>query len=229
MHRIAGCVAVLSLMVASQVRAQIPVTDAGNLTQNIISAVQAVATTANTAATVKNQLLELLPLDAILIAQGMADDLSELAAIVEDASALSADITQLTRQIHDLFGLDNTPTTVEALQVRMRAMQTMMYEVRRYAVCVQALGLTLRNTVKHLSALVGHIGSLRGNLAAQQLATQLQGQTAHTLAIIEVQQAAWQRQDTLERMEKAVILRSIARIECERLGSWKPAGGCDGQ
>jgi hypothetical protein len=41
-----------------------------------------------------------------------------------------------------------------------------------------------------------------------------------TLAVMEAQQAAWQRADTVERMSRGVILASLAKIEQKRWETW---------
>lgn len=213
-------VLVLALVMAGHVSAQIlgsgllMVYDAKNDAQNMLQLAQSVVQTANS-------VLELEPLSGILISEGMAQDLADLGAIVENATALSGDITTLNEQIHQLFGLDNVPMSVGALQERIVAMRDLAYRVRCYAIEAQALVSTMASTVKHLTGLVQSIQSLVGNKAAQQTLAQLEASTGHTLAVMEVQNAAWQRADTLDRMQKDVVQESIMRIEAQRFGDWK--------
>jgi conjugal transfer/entry exclusion protein len=68
-------------------RAQIPVTDVGNLLQNTIQVVQSVALVANMA-------LELTPLD-----DEFSADLDSLGTIVEEAQGLSYDLRSLNAQV----------------------------------------------------------------------------------------------------------------------------------
>ena len=90
--------------------------------QSTISAVEDVVQTASA-------LQELVPLDAILVAEGIAEDLAALADIVRQAEGLSYDIASLQAQIDALFNLDTAPASTSELQVRLA-------EIRRVRVTV---------------------------------------------------------------------------------------------
>jgi len=101
----------LALLLCSvqMAHAQLPVIDAGNLAQNTISAIQSVLTTIQTVLIEANQILDLTPVDNVVVAQGITEDMLLLGQIVEQAEGLSYDLTSLEAQINALFQLDAAP------------------------------------------------------------------------------------------------------------------------
>ena len=76
MRRCLGCLLCLLLLWSRPAQAQIPVTDALVGAQTTISAIQNVITATNMVLSVANQVLELTPLDEILIAGEIVEDLA---------------------------------------------------------------------------------------------------------------------------------------------------------
>src|SRR5215468_8482410 len=79
------------------VAAQIPVTDAVVGAQTTISAIQNVITAANMVLSVANQVLELTGLEEIVAAADIAEDMAQLALILQDAQGLIRDVQTLQR------------------------------------------------------------------------------------------------------------------------------------
>src|SRR5882724_11461587 len=87
----------LVLCIPWQSSAQISVIDTAHLVQNTISAVQNVEM-------VQNMLLELTPLDELILADGFREDLNTLAQLVNEASGMAWELTSLNAQFDQLFG-----------------------------------------------------------------------------------------------------------------------------
>jgi hypothetical protein len=185
--------------------AQLPVTDAGNLLANTAQLSQAVLM-------VINMGLELAGIGGIDVGSEYNEDLRQITALASDAQALGADIASLNAQINTLFDIHNTPGTSTELRVRIHAMRTAVWEAQVTALRTQTLVRTALNTVKHLTSLIGRVAALTGNMGANQVMIQLQSKLNQTLVNLQVQTAAHQRAETLDRLQEAMILRSLQTI-----------------
>ena len=65
--------------------------------------------------------------------------------------------------------------------------------------------------------LIDAVGALIGNMQSNQVLVQTTTTISKTLAVMEVQQAAWQRADTVDRLSQEVILASLDKIDLKRL------------
>lgn len=220
MRHLLGMAVGLLLWTTAPVSAQVlgtgimPVMEIGtNLYQNTITATEAIMQTFNMG-------LELTPVEQVVVAQGMADDLAQLAALVEDAQGLSYDLASLNAQIVALFDLTTAPDTRPALEARVVAIQQTQYQVRVYALRVQTLIRTALHTVEHMMSLLQGIGAFVGQMQANQHMVQVQATLSHTLVKTEVQQAAWGRSEVSDKMADALITESINRINKRRLEGW---------
>lgn len=188
-----------------------PVVEVGaNLFQNTVTA-------ANSVISVVNQALELLPLDEIIVGGQLAEDLALLGEITSSASLVWYDLNSLEAQITALFGLDTVPTTREGLDARLLAIRQFYYETLCYAMRAQTLMTTMFRTIDHVTRLVDSIQTFVGHMQGQQTLVQVNTTISKTLAIMEVQQTAWQRQDTVQRLAEGVTLESLRRIGEVRL------------
>jgi hypothetical protein len=77
--------------------------------------------------------------------------------------------------------------------------------------------MTIFRTVEHVSRLIDSLGDLLGNMQGNQTLVQTNATISKTLAVMEAQQAAWQRADTVERLSDRVILESLHKISLIRL------------
>ena len=216
MRRAFGCLLCLLLLWSRPVQAQIPVTDALVGAQTTISAIQNVITATNMVLSVANQVLELTPLDEILIAGEIVEDLALIGAILEDAQGLMQDVQAL----QGLFDPYAIPRTLPAMRQRIAAMDEAISHARSYALKAQRLVTTLLSAVRHISGLVEGIQALTGNMASNQTLMQVETTISKMLTTLTVQAASHQRTDTLERMRHQVILEMDKEITRQYWGTW---------
>jgi conjugal transfer/entry exclusion protein len=203
---------VLLLSLPLQARAQVAalVFDPTNWSANMAQVAQSILIVAN-------QILDLTAIGEIVIA---ADDVGELAGIIEEASALKYDFVQLHNQVVVLFDLNTAPDTRTGLDARLQEMKSLMYDIRVYAIKTQSLVWTIQRTIEHINSLVSRIEGFVGNLQSQQTIAQMETTVSKTLALIEVQQAAYQRSDTVDKLSEALVIESINRINQKRIADW---------
>ena len=201
-------------------QSQLPVIDLTNLSQNTISAVQSVLTTIQTVLIEINQILDLTPLDDIAVAQGIAEDMELLGQLLEQAEGLSYDVGSLETQIASLFDLDTAPDTRDGLTERMAEIKRVKFQCYRYAAKVQTLLATASRTIEHLTGLLDTIGALLGNMQGNQTQAQFQSVLGKHMANLEVQQAAFQRAQTVDKLSEALIIESLNRIQARRMEDW---------
>jgi conjugal transfer/entry exclusion protein len=210
-------VVLLSVNVA---HAQIPVVDVSNLSQNTISAIQSVLTTIQTVLIELNQIKELLPLDDIQTASGIAHDMALLGELVEQAEGLSYDIGSIQAQIDALFGLDTAPDTRDGLTERIAEIKQLKYKCYSYAARVQTLLRRVIRTIDHLTGLLDTVGAIIGNKQGNQVLAQAQTVTAKHATNIDMQMSSYQRAKTVDKLAEALILESIEKIERARMEDW---------
>jgi conjugal transfer/entry exclusion protein len=210
--RIGSVLLVLLLSLPLQARAQFAalVFDPTNWSANMAQVAQSILIVAN-------QILDLTAIGEIVIA---ADDVGELAGIIEEASALKYDFVQLHNQVVVLFDLNTAPDTRTGLDARLQEMKSLMYDIRVYAIKTQSLVGTIQRTIAHMNSLVSRIEGFVGNLQSQQTIAQMETTVSKTLALIEVQQAAYQRSDTVDKLSEALVIESINRINQKRIADW---------
>jgi len=216
-------VSTLTLLLGSATlaRAQgLPVYDNANFLQNIITAVQSVLTTIQTVLIEANQILELTPLDDIAVAGGIAEDMELLGLLLEQAEGLSYDVGSLETQITALFDLDTAPDTRDGLTERMAEIKRLKFQSYRYAAKVQTLLSTAARTIEHLTGLLDTVGALLGNMQGNQTHAQFQSVLGKHAANMQVQQAAFQRAKTVDKLSEALIIESINRIQERRMEDW---------
>ena len=191
-----------------------PVMEVGaNLWQSTITATESVL---HTVAMTQ----ELLPLEEILAAQGIADDLAALADVLADANALAYDLQSLERQIVALFDLETAPATRSALDARLVEIKRTVYEARTFAMRVQTLITTIHCTVDHLFGLLNSVGVLVGNMQANQRLIEAQATISKTLTVQTAMNTSWQRADIVERLSGDLVRASMAKIADQRLADW---------
>ena len=132
-------------------------------TQSVITAIEAVLQTAN-------QVLELTPVDEMIVGGQIAEDLALLAEIVVSAELVWYDLQSLEAQITALFGLDNAPDTRAGLDERLLEIKQFYYRSLSFAMRTQTLVMTMFRTVEHVSRLIDAVGALIGNMQGNQVA-----------------------------------------------------------
>jgi conjugal transfer/entry exclusion protein len=183
----------------------IPVFDAANLVQNIVTAVQTVFMVAN-------QVLELTPLGEIVVGDDFQTDLDSLGEIVQAAQGLSYDLASLNSQIGTLFNLQSVPRGSSALRTRLAEIRQVVFDCYVYALRTQTLLQTAQRTVRHLKALMAAVGDLVGNMQGNQTLTQMDSTLTATLEKLQVQTAAYNRAQSVERLSDVMMLQSFQEI-----------------
>jgi len=192
---------------------QLLVLDGANLPQNTIQAVQLVLTVAN-------QVLELTRLGSIALDSTYQQDLTDLTIIIQQAQGLSYDLNSLNAQITSLFGLSTAPTSTRQLQTRMTQIRQLTYDSYVYALRTQTLLQTTFRTLRRLATITGAISRLVGNMQGNQTATQLEGTLAETLTRLQVQTAAYERAQSVEKLTDPLVHKSMENITSQIMADW---------
>jgi hypothetical protein len=79
---------------------------------------------------------------------------------------------------------------------------------------------TALRTVEHLQGLLETVGGIIGNLQGSQVNAQTQSVAAKHLANLDVQLAAFQRAETVDKLSQALILESVQKIQAKRMEDW---------
>jgi hypothetical protein len=190
-----------------------------NLYFNTVTAAQSITTAANMILSVANQVLELTPVDAVIVAGSIGDDMAALGEIVADAEGLMQDLATLQA----LFSPHDIPPTLPAMRARVTAMDEAILTSRNYALKAQTLLRTLLSTVEHLTGLIGALGGLVGNMQGNQTIVQVNATMSKSLAILTTQTAGAQRMETLVQMREAVIVAMDQEITRQYWAPYFPA------
>jgi conjugal transfer/entry exclusion protein len=212
---------VLLLCWCALARAQgIPVYDNTNFLQNLITAAQSTLTSIATAQTAANTLLDLTPLDEMIMASGIIEAATQLADILQQIEGLDNDIQSLQRQITALFGLETAPASASALRERLAEIRRLRWQCYSYAMKLQTLIKTALRTIQHLGTLVSSIRAFLGAKQGIQTLTQVAASTNNTLTILAAQTAAYQRAGSVDKMEELLTIESLQRIQADMLSDW---------
>jgi conjugal transfer/entry exclusion protein len=198
-------VLVLGLGVPQAHAQGIPVFDAANLVQNLVTAIQTVIIVAN-------QVLELTGLDEIVLGDDFSGDMEALGAIVQEAQGLSYDVGSLQAQIQTLFNLDTAPDNTTDLQQRLRDIRRVVFQSYSYAMRTQTLLATTLRTVQRLTRLIAMVGDFVGNMQANQTMNQVNATVTEQLAKLQVQTAAYERAQSVERLTETLTIEGLHRI-----------------
>jgi len=193
------------LCVGRPVQAQLSVIDAANLAQNIAQWVQLVLTVAN-------QILELTPVDEIILSESFGESLEAMSQIITEAIGLSYDISSLQAQITVLFDLDTAPDSMAGLRERLLEIRRVSWDSHVQAMRAQTLVQTTLHALEHLGRLVEIIGDWIGNMQGNQNLAQYQATMAELLTKIQIQNAAYDRSRSVEHITEVMTLESLQRI-----------------
>jgi conjugal transfer/entry exclusion protein len=183
----------------------IPVFGAAHLVQNLVTAIQTVIIVAN-------QVLELTGLDEIVLGDDFSGDMEALGAIVQEAQGLSYDVGSLQAQIQTLFNLDTAPDNTTDLQQRLRDIRRVVFQSYSYAMRTQTLLATTLRTVQRLTRLIAMVGDFVGNMQANQTMNQVNATVTEQLAKLQVQTAAYERAQSVERLTETLTIEGLHRI-----------------
>lgn len=194
-------------------QAQIPVTDAANLFQNTVQAAQTVFVIAN-------QILELTGLDGIVLGEDLANDVTTLAALGEEAKGLTFDIATIQQKLKTLFDVNAAPNNSRALQARLAEVRRLTYTLYCDALAVQSLLQSSLSALRHLTRLIQGIGGLVGNHQSNQTLAQLDSTLTVELAKLRAQTSAYHRAHLVDRLSEPLILESIQRVNEQLMEDW---------
>jgi conjugal transfer/entry exclusion protein len=186
-----------------------PVVEVGQqLVQTTITAVEAVLQTFN-------QVLELTPVDEIILSGEFTSTLDELSVIIAEATGLAYDLGSLNAQISVLFDLDTAPDNLTLLKERLAEIKRVAWEAHVTALRAQTLVRTMLSAIQHLLRLMDALGAFLGNMQANQTMTQVQGTMAELLTKMQVQMATYDRSRSVEHITEAMTLESLRRIHTQ--------------
>ena len=206
-HRIRCLLLLCSLIVLQQpIHADvIPVIDAANLLENVVSAVYAVLSVAN-------EILELTPLDEIVLSGEFEADLGAIAEIIHEANGLAYDLASLQIQVQQLFSLESAPGSAAELRVRLQQIRQLVFLSYSYAMRTQTLLRTTQSTIQHITRLASKISGFVGNMQGNQTTSQMDGKLTQVLTQLEVQTQAYQRAQSVERIAEPMTIESLNKI-----------------
>ena len=106
------------------------------------------------------------------------------------------------------------------MTARLAEMQRVRFQAYSYAARVQTLLRTALHTIDHLQNLLDAVGDLVGNLQGSQVNTQAQMVIGKHMTNLDVQTAAFQRAQTVDKLSEALVIESINRIQAKRMEDW---------
>jgi conjugal transfer/entry exclusion protein len=219
-RRLSLSLLLILLLFRGRADAQLAVIDLGNLAQNTITAAESVLTTIQAILIEANQILELMPLDNIAMANDMAEDMALLLSIASQTEGLSYDVASLRAQITSLFQLETAPDTRQGLTARLAEIKRLKFQVYSYAARTQTLLKTAMRTVAHLHNLLETVAVLIGNMQGNQVHAQFMAVSTKHLANLDVQIAAYYRAETVDKLSDALVIESINKIQARRMADW---------
>ena len=223
----------LLLGTASHSAAQIPVTDGGNLAQNVITAANAVLTAANTAKIYVLQGEQLinefnLIRDQIVQIEHMVTNLqripeglnyvdtilaygNKLTGLMSQANAISYELDSATKQFQTLYADADTLASGDLALVRQRFLNARM-QASGVAVQVQSVQTNVSDVFARLCSLLDGSWRAKGNLDSHQLAAQQQALQLTTLQHIQALQATAYRLQAQREAEEAALERLRMKV-----------------
>lgn len=196
---------------------QLPVTDAGNLTVNSITSANAVITATEAVVQTANMFLELTPLQQVILRRRLIANIELMGEIFTEAEALAYDLQSLQAQLNAMFDLQTAPNTRDGLTARLAEIRQYQARQRSLAARTQTLLRTTQKTIEHLLELMDSLLELLGNMQSNQTLIQQQASIQQTLLVMQMQDATFQRTDTMDRMADAVIIESLNKIALKLL------------
>lgn len=204
---------VLLVSVPRPAQSQQLVLDLLNLAENTIAAIQAVLEVAN-------QILELTALGELILGDGFDDDMSALGELIADGAGLAYDLSSIEAQINSLFALGSAPSGTRALRERINQIRQIKWQAHSYAMRTQTLLTTTQRAIQRLQRMVSTILDYVGNQQANQTISQIDTTISEQLAKLQVHTAAWQRSESLERMEQQLVMESLQNIDEAIMADW---------
>lgn len=194
---------VLALMAGTTARAGIPVIDAGNLSQNILSALQTLQSNVNEATQIANQMQSLANEVRNLqqMPNGLANSLltqytsqyTQLTSSFNTINGLARDVANLNSNYATMFPDRNVGGSLTTGAISGQIQQWLDQSRRTIRGVYQQSGqvmASLPQTTTQINSIVSQAQASNGALDAAQAQTQMSGQVAHQLVQLNAQMAA---------------------------------------
>jgi P-type conjugative transfer protein TrbJ len=215
------------------VEAQWAVEDAGNLVQNTMTALNSVATAANTANSyirqgeqliaeynmVRNQIeayktfitnLQRIP-EGLNVFETVNAYGAKLTGLLGQTNALGYQLDDATRQFQELYGEADAVSQGDLRRVQQKFLSARM-QASGVAVQVQSIQTNVSDLFGRLCSLLSGVDQAQGNLDSQQLAAQQQALQTTTLQQMQVLQATAYRLQAQRQAEDVALERLRAKV-----------------
>jgi hypothetical protein len=147
-------------------------------------------------------------------------DLDSLAGLIAEGTALAWNLQQVSQQVHNLFALENAPSSTAVLSEHLWVMRRALMDAHITAVRVQTIIKTAMHTVAHIKKLLDRISGFSGNMEANQNINEGLASLKRLDATQLATNAAFQRAMTFQAMEKPFIEESVERIKTKWCDRW---------
>lgn len=200
----------------------------GDLVYDAAIHFESITTALMTTQTVVNQVLDLTPLDELLILEGYVEDLQLLASLAQDVKRTYRGFTSAQAQFQALFGMSDLPWTHAGYAARRSEVAAAVIETRDYAVCTRNLVFNSLRTINHMLALVSKVRAILGNVQGIGVLQQSQAKLAQILLEGNLTQAAEDQAETMQRADEISAVESLRLINADVFKSW-PEGRAGGR
>ena len=162
---------------------------------------------------VANQVLDLTPVDEIVLSGEFASALDSIAVILAESMGLAYDIESLQAQVRVLFDLETAPDNMRDLKQRLTEIRQISHDCHVYAMRAQTLVQTTLGAVQHLLRLIDAVGALVGNMQGNQVSVQVTGTLTELVAKMQVQTAIFARSQSVDQITDVMTLASLQKIQ----------------
>ena len=162
---------------------------------------------------VANQVLDLTPVDEVVLSGEFASSLDSLSVIVAESVGLAYDLESLNAQIRVLFDVETAPDNMTDLKQRLTEIRQLSHDCHVYALRTQTLIQTTLSAVQHLLRLIDAVGGLVGNMQGNQVSVQVTGTLTELVAKMQVQTAAFARSQSVDQITELMTLASLHKIQ----------------
>jgi len=209
-----------SLLWAAESQAQVLVYDAANFVENAWTSVQTTLTTIESVLQTGYMVLELTSFAGLGVDSEFSRDLTTLVQLVREAEAIAGDLTSITRQLQELFDPGSAPASSSELAFRMAQTRRVLYQTNTQTMRIQTLIRTAAHTVDHIREFLSRIKAFVGNKQALQNINESTASLNRLQATQLATTTAFQKSQTMERMNQVMIEESVVKINKNFFGKW---------
>lgn len=190
------------------------VLDAANLVESTLQTIQQFLFVAN-------QVIDLtgMAVSAEEIA-AFAEEVRQLQLIVQSADGLAWDVTLLVSQIDRLFSPTTAPRGTSETLIRLREIRMILYKEYARGMTVQSIVTLMVHTIEHAIQLYHQIAAWLGNAQGHQHSQRLSMTMIRLQSQMQMQQAAYHRVQTVEKMNGPWVTQAIENTNVEIVADW---------